>query len=501
MHKNYEPSGLDNIVVRPVYLRAVNAIVQPEIQVPCSLYFLQRWLPRLGTLRWCLVLALRTICTQRQPDGTNRGEITRTELAKALGVHEATISRVLNTAPSSIHHGWRVLQPLTNDDQETAWLAKFIPRLRYKYERDALAGVTRRVGYIIDVIMDDPLIPEDEEKLAVVLAEQVLQALPSSPGVKMHDVAQRPYEAQVALDVPAATTGIPSTPRARSGVARPVKSQNTSSTDHITEQNAPYTGQRNAQHTPSHSGVNQHNAPYVLASAQDPPTLTLTNNFKYRDITVDLTLTRKRDIRLALTPLVELAATSLNDHHSKGMFFATLTQLYPEHLDVFTGALEVAEREGRLGRDVNMGVVFVHAVKGLAAASGVALRLGKKREVETVEDRDVASVEEGAVQGERGRGNEAVYVPGAGVSVKQLWPAVLQELRGRTSRGNYEMWLRSCEIVGFDGNVVILGAPSAFARDWISDRLLGVIENALRNVVGKEVTVRCEVQRTRGSRI
>ncbi len=55
------------------------------------------------------------------------------------------------------------------------------------------------------------------------------------------------------------------------------------------------------------------------------------------------------------------------------------------------------------------------------------------------------------------------------------------------------MWLRSCEIIGFDGDVVVIGVPSAFARDWIDQRLLGTIQSALRQVVAKEVSVRCEV--------
>ncbi len=125
-----EGSAIDNIIVKPVYLRAVNAIVQPEVQIPCSAYFFRNWLPRLGTLRWCLVLTLRSICSQRQPDGTNRGEICRADLASLVGVHEATISRILNSSPSTVNRGWRVLEASKSDDSETDYLSRFIPRLR-----------------------------------------------------------------------------------------------------------------------------------------------------------------------------------------------------------------------------------------------------------------------------------------------------------------------------------------------------------------------------------
>ncbi|MDA8188586.1 MAG: hypothetical protein M0T85_10630 [Dehalococcoidales bacterium] len=496
MSTDHEPSGLDNIVVRPIYLRAVNAIVQPEIQLPCSLYFFQKWLPRLGALRWALVLALRSACNQRLPDGTNRGDICRADLARMLGVHEATISRILTTAPSSIHRGWRVLQPLTNDDHETAWLSKFVPRLRYKYERDAEAGVTRRVGYIIDVVIDDPLIPEDEERLAVILAEQVLQSLPGSHPVKEEPTPSQSDETQVAALAPSHRPSPRAGRSTRKAMPQTVKSQHAVSHLSMTAQNALHTSNVQQQRASSQQGVNQHKASYNALLAQDGSVLTLTSNYIYRDITIDLTLARKRDIRAAVTPLVEYAAQTLNDHHSKGMFFSTLTQLYPEHLEVFTAALEVAERQGQIDDGVNMGAVFVNTIRELAAEGQIQLELGKKSKAEATREEQTSLVEEATAEDADG-GNisiQGTYLPGTRVSVKQLWPSVLQELRALTSKANYEMWLRHCTVLGVNGDVVVVGVPSAFARDWINERLLGIIRKGVYQVIGQDVPVRCEVQ-------
>jgi hypothetical protein len=495
MANSNEPTGIDNIVVRPVYLRAVNAIVQPEIQVPCSLYYFQNWLPRLGTLRWSLVLALRSICNQRQPDGTVRGEICRAEMARILGVHEATISRILTTAPSPVHQGWRILQPVTDEDQETAWLARFIPRLRYKYERDEAAGVTRRIGYIIDVIMDDPLVPEDEQRLAVILAEQVLQSMPGLPTVKEEIAPAQLLEEQNAGGGQDNVKGGRRKRTTQKTQLQGVKKQNVISHSDMIVQNAPDTNNVQEQRALSRSSVNPHIAPYDTVLTQNGSVLTLTSNYIYKEITVDLTLKRKRDIRAALAPLVDYAAQQLRDDHSKGMFYSTAVQLYPNNLNVFTAALEAAEREGRLSNSVNMGAVFVNVIRETAARADVALELGKKKDAE---GSDEIVQPEGSSAVREDTASLSGFVPGTAISLKQMWPSVLQELKSLTSRASYEMWLRNCTILGIDRDTIVVGVPTAFARDWINERLLVQIRRALSQVIGRDMAVRCEVQELAG---
>ena len=504
-----DQSGLENIVVRPVYLRAVNAIVQPEQQIPCSVYFYRKWLPRLGALRWCMVLTLRSVCTQRQPDGTNRGEICRADLAALLGVHEATISRLLPTAPSTIHRGWRTLQPSGEKDLETTYLSKFIPRLRYKYERDVEAGVTRRVGYVIDVVIDDPLIPEDEEHLAVILAEQVLQGTAYATPVKDDAASARRGDAQSASSSTDKPGGARQQRRRQVTTPDDVKEQEVTSLSYVKAQSAMNTADVLARRASTRTRVNQQKAPSDAVSAQREPVLTLTNSYSYRDMSIDLTLTGKHAIRRAVAPLVQFAVNCLNDDHSTGMFYSTLAQLYPRHLDLFTWAVEAAASEGEMASGVNMGAVFVRSIKEFAAMRGVPFRLGKSAhvsdepapatnecEVDGTEPMQEAPEMSTAPETSTRKGAErAAYVKDSGVSIRQLWPSVLADLRGRTTKANYEMWLRHCSIVRADRGMVVVGAPSPFARDWVNERLLGVIKRALSEVLGKEVDVICEVQK------
>lgn len=469
---------LQNIVVRPVYLRAVNAIVQPEQQIPCTLYFFREWLPRLGSLRWALVLALRHLCTLRQPDGVSRGEVSRAQLAAILGVHEVTISRVLATTRSPTQPGWRVLQPAGDDDVGTKLLAKFIPRLRYKYDRDPSTGSTRRVGYIIDVVMDDPLVPEDEHKLALVLAQQILAGGDyQTPSAEV---------AGTALD-----------PSARKITQVNRNYQNATSRAKVKSHNVATPADRSLQNATSPLPVTEHLAPSAGMKEQCEPALTLTNNFNYHGLTVPLNLSQRQLIRRAVTPLVDHARKVLRDDHSTGMFYSTLTQLYPNHLHLFVEALERAAAAGVGNPDLNLGAVFVNTLKALAWEQGFNLRLGLPGGCSTPpEDQDESEPREQpddepaeAAEPER----HSVYIAEVGMSTMQVWQSVLEELKHRTSRANYEMWLKNCYIVAVRDGEAIIGAPNRFTRDWVSEKLRSTLSAAMSRVLGMPVAVRCEV--------
>lgn len=479
--------GLQDIVLRPVYLRAVNAIVQPEQQVPCTLYFFREWLPRLGSLRWALVLALRQLCSARLNDGVARGEVCRSQLATLLGVHEVTITRLLTSRRSDTAPGWRVLQPSGDDDQATAFLAMFIPRLRYKYDRDPQTGTTRRIGYIIDVVMDDPLVPEDEHRLAVIVANQLL-----SGGDFLSSQSLSSTEAPGSS--PTGTTSLPNVKQHNAISASGVKAHNAISssepTSHI-DSSRPQLSQQDA----SSAGVKAHHA----------PGLTLTNNYNYHGITIPLYLHKKHEIRRALTPLVKYATEVLSDDHSVGMFYSTLTQLYPDSLDLFVEALEAATAVGTPSPKLNLGAVFVNMIKSLAQERGVPLRLGKTsappsspqptireappdQQAPTESPFHLAELPDSAAP-ER----ESVYVASVGLSTPHIWRSILEELGRSTSRVNYEMWLKNCRLVDVQEEVVVIGAPNRVTCQWVREKLRPAIAAAAGKVLGRPVAVHCEV--------
>jgi hypothetical protein len=150
---------MSDLSIHPVYLSARAAIVAPERAVPVTLYSAQKWLPRLGPERWCLVILLRGLCVDapRRSDGTKRVTCSWRDLAEMLDVHEETVASWLKHQPIPNDKPWRSIIP---SDEKAKYLALFVPRIRYAYE--TYNGKTRRVGFLLEILMEDPVVPEDE---------------------------------------------------------------------------------------------------------------------------------------------------------------------------------------------------------------------------------------------------------------------------------------------------------------------------------------------------
>jgi len=143
-----------------VYGDAVAAVLQSERAEIVSHYSIDNWLPELGTERWALVVLIRRLLKDAptRDDGTCRLDITREELALALGLKDPdTISRWLKSESIPEQPGWRRIE---ETDEQAKALKQFIPYIRYRYLREG--GVTKKLdGYTLYVRMDDPIAPRD----------------------------------------------------------------------------------------------------------------------------------------------------------------------------------------------------------------------------------------------------------------------------------------------------------------------------------------------------
>ncbi|MDM8527128.1 hypothetical protein QUF58_02850 [Anaerolineales bacterium HSG24] len=153
---------MSDLSLNPVYLSARAAIVAPERAITASLYGIQKWLPRIGSERWCLIILLRSLCVDspRQNNGTKQVACSLQEIANALSIHKRTLLRWFKHEPIPNDKPWRAIVP---HDEKAKYLAMFIPRLRYAYE--TRQGKGKRVGFVMEILMEDPVVPEDEIKL------------------------------------------------------------------------------------------------------------------------------------------------------------------------------------------------------------------------------------------------------------------------------------------------------------------------------------------------
>ena len=318
------------IALRPVYLSARSAIVQPEKGTLVTSYSMEYWLPRLGVHRWTLVQLLRNRCANlpRRPDGTKRLTVTWKDLAAHLEVRPDTLGEWLRHEPIPDNRPWRRIVPV---DEKATWLAMFIPRLRYVYRREG--GKTRRVGFLLEIMMEDPLIPEHEEMVNQMVNQQ-------------RDVKLLEPDLQSALPPPV-TDLLPDSHNPVS-LLKPVSQIDVKL---------------------SEPDLHPRETPQAGGNVNEQTINTYINN------KLNLTFTSKRAIRKALKPLVEMTEELLDDYHSAAMFYKVLTALYPDHLDLFTKAVEEALTIGQSDSEANLGAVFVATLKELAEEAEVNLGL------------------------------------------------------------------------------------------------------------------------------
>lgn len=337
-------SGEQEIEVRPVYLSARSAIVQPDRLAAATAYFRDRWLPLLGALRWSLVVVLRGLATDAplNPDGTRQVKTDRAELAQRLGVTPRTISRLLKSRPLEGQRPWRVIAP---ENEQAEYLSLFILRLRYRAVREG--HVTRRTGLHLDVLMEDPLTPLDQQKASL------SAALPEGASV------MSAKEQLVLLH------------------SEDAKGQNFPLHDEGAKgQVVPLPGAKR-QNIPLHpEGAKGQNVSSQSAKGQ-----AVRGNVNVNELTryireINLELTSKRRIRTELKAVVTMAEDLLSDYHSTAMLYKVLLALYPGHLALFTEAVEEAVTVGQDDPEANLGAVFVATLKELAGEAGVELGLG-----------------------------------------------------------------------------------------------------------------------------
>ncbi|MBE0697417.1 MAG: hypothetical protein IH586_10880 [Anaerolineaceae bacterium] len=116
-------------------------VIQPERGMFQTMYFFNNWLPLLGHSAFTTVMAARSLCYWNPMTGELRNvvETDMSEIARRAAVSLRTVKDVLNN-------------PL---------IKRYF--LRYKVRRIMTQYGVRTAGIILQVRMDDPLTPEDQE--------------------------------------------------------------------------------------------------------------------------------------------------------------------------------------------------------------------------------------------------------------------------------------------------------------------------------------------------
>jgi chromosomal replication initiator protein len=83
----------------------------------------------------------------------------------------------------------------------------------------------------------------------------------------------------------------------------------------------------------------------------------------------------------------------------------------------------------------------------------------------------------------------SIAVGQLGVS-NELWSAALAALERKYSKPIFEMWLKPIRPVAMSDAEIVLSVQSAFARDWVENRLKGDISEVLTELLGATIDLR-----------
>lgn len=466
-----------NVSLSPVYLSARSAIIVPERAIPVTIYGLRKWLPRLGPERWALVQLIRGLCYDgdRRPDGTKRVTTSWKLLGEMLQVHEETIASWLKHKPIPEDKPWRRIVP-TDDYSE--FLSIFIPRLRYAYE--TRSGKTRRVGFLLEVLMEDPIAPEDEVQLAqqeaLMRYEQTSLGINEPPlqsdvnpvqanspqsntkNITKVSITQADLESNSHQDIDRLTN--PRVNPSNSDLAPSVKQYYVNSQDNVSTES-----------TDLHYGKSDSIGDNVNKLES------LFNSLKQIKH-------HRRNFLQILEPIIILTEDLLEDHHSTKMLYKVLRVLFPDNTDIYIAAVEEALSAHATESTINKGAIFVNSLRELADAANIDL--GFKSSASQTQERVTTP--------ETMSGDPLVAKPAEflGTIEDAIWSETLSKLEGQMLKGTFNSIMQGTRLLGLDGETYIVQVSTPLAKDWLDNRWRSTVEQALASVVGASVTAKVD---------
>jgi hypothetical protein len=106
-------------------------------------------------------------------------------------------------------------------------------------------------------------------------------------------------------------------------------------------------------------------------------------------------------------------------------------------------------------------------------------------------------VEDTAVdpRGNHSPAEPAESAPQGQALARQIWRLALSQLQLQMTKSTFDSWFRRTSGLRYDGQTLVVGVQNDYAKDWLENRLLELVERALAGVVGEPVRAEFEVQK------
>ncbi len=80
------------------------------------------------------------------------------------------------------------------------------------------------------------------------------------------------------------------------------------------------------------------------------------------------------------------------------------------------------------------------------------------------------------------------------MNADDIWTAALDELQYKMTRATFDTWVRPTHALGIDSATMVVGVHSAYAKEWLENRLHTTIERTVTGIIGRSVEVRYVVK-------
>src|SRR4030043_132560 len=72
---------------------------------------------------------------------------------------------------------------------------------------------------------------------------------------------------------------------------------------------------------------------------------------------------------------------------------------------------------------------------------------------------------------------------------EKAWQAILGQLQLEMPKAAFDTWVENTEFISYEDGYFVIGAPNAYARDWLENRLASTVTRLLTGMMNRSVEV------------
>ncbi len=76
------------------------------------------------------------------------------------------------------------------------------------------------------------------------------------------------------------------------------------------------------------------------------------------------------------------------------------------------------------------------------------------------------------------------------MNAEQIWQAALGELQLQMTKATFDTWVKDTRVISYEDGTFIIGAHTAYAKDWLENRLMVTVKRTLIGLTGRSVEVK-----------